>query len=292
MVENEFEKNTPVQKEVPIIVNPTVESSYIHVNGITGPLVVFYGPRDIGKTVALLRLCSYLDKYNIEVDTGFRSDARYKSSIDQFDLLRSKVDDIAPKNTGTIDFLLLNIRYNGKKVCQLLEAPGEHFFKKEEPKAQYEPYLNQIFASTYQKVFVFFFSLNMFDDASQKQYSDKVAEFIAQKVEPKKDRVIIVCSKSNLPPVYYRDGKPIKSSYQKELFSKPGFDNVKEAIKNSGFKYVPFVPFSSGDFTGGDIGSEKIFIMSKPFYPKELWSQINNALTGKGALPWWRKIFG
>src|SRR5690349_5782717 len=45
---------------------------------ITGPLVIFFGPREIGKTVTLLRLCTYLrSKYEIRADQNFRTDDGY-----------------------------------------------------------------------------------------------------------------------------------------------------------------------------------------------------------------------
>ncbi len=132
---------------------------HIRVNNISGPLVVFFGPRNIGKTVTLLRLCTYISKYEIRPDESFRTDkAEYKRTIDVFNTVRQNTD-FAPSATGTIDFLLLNVTYNGNKFCQILEAPGEHFFDVKKPSVEYPSYLNQILNSDYKKAFVFFFEL-------------------------------------------------------------------------------------------------------------------------------------
>src|ERR1044072_7234773 len=98
MAEDEFSnRKAGAQSEKASAIKSTEISTLININNISGPLVVFFGPRDIGKTVALLRLCTYLNKYDITVDEGFRSDVNaYKSTVDAFNKLRSDTT-FAPK---------------------------------------------------------------------------------------------------------------------------------------------------------------------------------------------------
>lgn len=107
---------------------PLVNLQHIRVSEVSGPLVVLFGPREIGKTVSLIRLCNYLQKYEIRPNGGFRTDTdSYQRTIDQFQALRQD-SNFAPEATGNIDFLLLDVVENGNAFCQILEAPGEHFF--------------------------------------------------------------------------------------------------------------------------------------------------------------------
>jgi hypothetical protein len=55
---------------------------------ITGPLIVFFGPRAIGKTVTLLRLCTYIrSRYHISPDQNFRTDDEYPATIAAFEAM-------------------------------------------------------------------------------------------------------------------------------------------------------------------------------------------------------------
>lgn len=284
MAENEFEKKEGSKIAETTSTDVNLETTFININNITGPLVVFFGPRNIGKTVALLRLCNYLDKYDITVDEGFRSDtAVYKTTIDAFNKLRNDTS-FAPDATGTVNFLLLNVSHNGDKVCQILEAPGEHFFDKDNPEEMYPPYLNKIFAESYRKVYVFFFALNMFNlDGDRRKYATRISQFINGRVDPHRDKIILVCTKCNESMRYMRNGRPVKENYKNDLYSKPGFETIKDTVRNSGFKLAPFVPFSSGDFNSDGVSGRKIFTLSPDFYPRDLWKHIHSSLTGESS---------
>src|SRR5438270_4570000 len=74
----------------------------IDTNRITGPLVVFFGPREIGKTVTLLRLCTYIrSSYQISPDQNFRTDAGYPVTTTAFEAMLGSMQ-LAPDATGDI----------------------------------------------------------------------------------------------------------------------------------------------------------------------------------------------
>jgi GTPase SAR1 family protein len=246
---------------------------------ISGPLVVFFGPREIGKTVTLLRLCTYLrSSYRISPDESFRTDDRYSGTSAAFETLLGDMQ-LAPEATGNINFLLLNITHDGGRFCQFLESPGEQFFDRSKPNAPYPNYMNRILAEAYPKVFVFFFELNMFrSDDDLRNYSDKLARLVSEKISSKRDHVVILCNKADLHP-HFRGGMPIKSEYKKAIYDQPSFKSLKDALRNSGFTYVPFVPFSAGAFNDDGTG-QKVFALSPEHYPKHLWKEIHDTIQG------------
>ena len=251
---------------------------------ITGPLVVFFGPREIGKTVTLLRLCTYLrSRYEIRPDQNFRTDVAYPETTRSFEAMLQNMQ-FAPGATGSVDFLLLNVTHDGERFCQFLESPGEHFFDRMNPNAPYPTYMNKILADDYKKIFVFFFEIDMFrSDQDLRNYSDKIARLVRDKVSSRRDHVVILCNKSDLHP-YSRGGMVIKSEYRKAIYNHTSFRGLKEALKNSGFRNVPFVAFSAGAFN--DDGTRQLtFAPSPEHYPTTLWQRIYESIQGR---PWWK----
>src|SRR5438132_14433744 len=95
-----------VQTEAQVNIQPeaVVNLQHIRVNDdvVSGPLVIFFGPREIGKTVTLIRLCNYIKKYEIRPNPNFRTDkVAYKRTTDMFESLRQN-SHFAPGATGNI----------------------------------------------------------------------------------------------------------------------------------------------------------------------------------------------
>jgi len=266
-------------------VKDKVNVQRIDIRRITGPLVVFFGPREIGKTVTLLRLCTYIrSRYQISPDQNFRTDDEYAETIAAFEAMLQSMQ-FAPDATGDVNFLLLNVTLDGSRFCQFLESPGEHFFERKKPNDPYPNYMNKILSDDYKKIFVFFFEIDMFkSDEDLRNYSDKIARLVSDKVSSKRDQVIVLCNKSDLHP-YFRGGMPIKSEYKKAIYEHHSFRRLKEALKNSGFRQVPFVAFSAGAFNDDGTG-QLAFAPSPEHYPKNLWVQIYNSIQGRR--PWWQ----
>jgi len=238
--------------QVEAVVNP----EGIDTLRITGPLVVFFGPREIGKTVTLLRLCTHIrSSYQISPDQNFRTDAGYSTTISAFEALLRNMQ-FAPGATGNVDFLLLNVTYDGGRFCQFLESPGEHFFNRHNPNAAYPTYMNKILADDYKKIFVFFFEIGMFrSDEDLRNYSDKIGRLVSTRISSKRDEVIILCNKSDLHG-HYRGGMPIKSEFRKAIYDHSSFRGLKTSLENSGFRHVPFVVFSAGAFNDDGQGQK------------------------------------
>lgn len=269
--------------DIPIPDGIPINPNDIRINNIEGPLVVFFGPKSIGKTVTLLRLCNYISKYDITPEPNFRTDDQYPTIIREFEKLRRTLQ-FAPGATGLVNFLLLNVTYRGEKFCQILEAPGEHFFDPELPHNQYVNYFNEILNRSYRKVFVFFFSINMFrTDQDRRNYADKIARLVNERVISARDRVIIVCNKCDENP-YIVNGKPVTKQFKDALYKHEAFGLLEEVLKRSGLGRISFIPFSAGTFVPTGI-DQYAFSLSPDHYPEKLWREIHECVEGE---PWWR----
>jgi hypothetical protein len=301
MAENDFppqndfpaqEKETePTLDKTPTPMGENQNIQKIKVNEVLGPLVVFFGPRDIGKTVTLLRLCSYLDKFQITPNKNFRQDtAEYEKTIAKFNEIR-KEKIFAPDSTGGINFLLLDVVHNGTKICQILEAPGEHYFDKENPTNPYPTYLNQIFQAEYKKIYVFFFSLSDFKTDNEKEdYANKISQFVRERIRPQSDRAVVICTKCD-ESGYMQGAKPNIKSIRNELFKKSAMMGLNDALIAANLGYIPFVPFSAGTFNEIEENgkAKKVITFSDKQYPEELWKGIYECIEGRGK-PWWESL--
>lgn len=256
----------------------------IDISHIRGPLVIFYGPAGCGKTVTLLRLSEYISRqYNVSAIRDFRDDGQYEAVIDEFERIRSNMEN-APNSTGLINFLLLNIgRSNGGTFCQLLEASGEHFFSSTGV-VEYPPYLLKIFnTQSYRKVYVFFFTAAMFEDSKKnRKYADSITELINNRIDSKQDKIIILYNKCDTKKQWFRNKKPIEKLFREDIYKNSAYTPLINLLNTSRFKKSPFITFSSGDFTEFATRgvTEKKFTPSPEFYPKNLWDAIYKSIRG------------
>jgi len=262
-----------------------INDQTIQTNEIPGPLIIFFGPRAVGKTTTIVRLLDFLGKYYIEADNRFRSDSEYRNTIIAFEQMRRNIT-FAPHRTGRMDVLLLNVIYQGNVFCQFLEAPGEHYFDRDVPNKEYPAYLSKILDSDYRKIFIFFFEPNMFNsDHHRKNYAIKIARLVREKLSVSRDHAIIVSSKCDLEP-YFKYGKPITREFRKALYNQQAFRVLADALMiGNSFGRVPFVPFCSGNYLDEGTGNI-VFTPSPDHYPKKLWEEIYRGVRGK----WWRKF--
>lgn len=265
-----------------------VRPEEIHPNAVKGPVVVFFGPESVGKTVVLLRLSHYItesENCRVQPNQNFRTDSEYAQAISTFnELMRST--KLAPERTGKLNFLLIDVAENSKQFCQILEAPGEHFFSPSTPeKKGFLPYLNQIMIhSTYKKIFVLFFEEGMLkNDQARKDYANRVEELL-QNIDSNRDKVIFLYNKVDKSTLIMQDGLVNRDDIKKDIFENPNNQSLINYIKKTkGFKNVHFVGFSSGSFTTTtDLQQQWVF--SHPRFPKLLWKTIHGCIKPTG---WW-----
>lgn len=125
------------------------------------PIVVLFGAPSMGKTMALLRLIRFFDeKYGTDSEAVipervFRpeSDKHYQKMCDALNVMA--YSDYSPGPTDIISFMLVKIYNQGQPICQILEAPGEHYFDGT-ASSEFPTYIEQIMSTTNKKIWVFF----------------------------------------------------------------------------------------------------------------------------------------
>ncbi len=260
---SEQEETDPNRIEV-TIANPTI------------PVVVLYGPAQCGKTMTLIRITRWLkDKgYRVEPLRNFRPahDKHYQKMCDDFNLMVTQSD--AQDSTGYISFMLVQVSDSvGTPICQILEAPGEYYFDKGAPKAQYPRYVQQIIHGPNRKIWCIMIEPNWADSSDRLNYVEKIRVLKTQ-MSPR-DKTIFVYNKIDLTGFVISVGNiNNKAAYNDAEYNYPGIYTPfrKQGIfgQSDAFK---FVPFQTGVYNMASDGG-KIFIPGHDNYPKQLWDAI------------------
>ena len=282
---NDEESNNKESKK-PNITTKTPESVEEYVTGrLNKNVVLFIGPSNVGKTVALIRLVHYLENNRgiyIRPNTKFRTDEGYKKSVESFyENLNNSY--FTPERTGVIDFLVLDVIKDSDIYCQFLEAPGEAYFdpNKKNDKS-FPPYLDGILSENTNKIFVFFFEENMLSDSDSLAYSEKMVSLVSY-MNQKKDNIIIVFNKSDKRRELYRNNRPNRKAFKDMILNDVKYRFFFSAINKIRVP-VRFVVFSGGMFSSIPNYNQRRWVHSADSFPKTLWDAIEGCLKPSG---WW-----
>lgn len=266
------------------------KSIIVTVNDSKAPIVVFFGAPKCGKTMILIRLARYLSRegYVVKPLRDFRpaDDIKYTLSCDEFN---AKIaNTFAAKGTERIDFMLVEVVKNGKRICQLLEAPGEHYFNPENPSDQWPPYVQNIINSHNRKVWSIIIDPSSCGTTSlttvslHNQYVAKIQELDRQK--SKRDKAIVIFNKIDTTNLVKSPGQ----IYTKEAIGEmvnlyPGLINIfknRHPITSLWRRYnLSFVPFQTGSYTTlGD--GKQVFTEGTDDYPRQLWNELKRCFNG------------
>lgn len=247
------------------------------------PIVVLYGPAACGKTMTLVRLTRWLKSkgYKIEPVRNFRpaKDSHYKKMCDEYNTMVSKAD--AAESTTLISFMLIKVSDQyGHPLCQILEAPGEYYFKPSNPTADYPTYVQHIANSTNRKIWCMMVEPDWLDQEDRDNYVSKI-QGIKSKMSHK-DNVIFIYNKIDLTGYVISVGNVnTKEAYKDVENNYPGiFERYRTSSiffgKTDRFK---FIPFQTGNFTSAFDGS-LVFTAGHDYYPQTLWDAIFNYIKG------------
>ena len=249
----------------------------------SAPLIILFGPPACGKTMTLIRLTRYLKSlgYVVSPIRSFRPsyDDNYKEICNTFDTLINSDD--AATSTSRISFMLVEVIKDGRRICQILEAPGEYYFNPEKPQAPFPTYVNTIINSSNRKVWAMMVEPDWENDSDRRNYAGRIAK-LKQSMRPKDD-VVFVFNKIDL------------TNFVRSV----GNINISEAIRNVEYLYpsiftpfknenpitklwksynCEFVPFQTGTYTDSQRGVQ--YQEGPVEYCVKLWNVLMSKIRG------------
>lgn len=250
------------------------------------PLVILFGPPACGKTMSLIRLTRYLrsKNYVIRPDKTFRpsTDKDYADICDGFNAMIDNPD--AAGSTNRISFMLVKVLFKGQTLCQILEAPGEHYFDYQHPEAEFPPYIQTIINQKNRKIWLFMVEsdeTNIIGYENRIQYARKI-EMLKRRIQPK-DKAIFVFNKIDATAFvsgtvinYKAAREEIKNQYP-DIFVP--FENVNPITKLWHPYSCDFTVFQTGNYTKAIDGTLS-FTPSPDRYPQRLWELILKRIRG------------
>ncbi|MGF1533691.1 MAG: hypothetical protein ACFCUI_08300 [Bernardetiaceae bacterium] len=266
-----------------------IDLSQVRIDGLNGsPLVIFFGPGRIGKTVALLRFAEYVRGKKglvITPNEAFGSDPSYAGHYSDTVLPRFeemlRFINVAPERTNEVDFLLLDVFRNGNPYCQLLEASGEHFIKTTPTFTmdhEYPAYLEEIFGNATKKIYLFFLAYNAFNPRDRSIYAQHIASFLdSGRVQQDRDKVAILYTQVDRSK-FINKGKPNVDALRNDFYGNPGYDPLTTYLRGSQFARIPFIPYSAGRFQNDKKGAA--WTKSPDIYSQILWEHLDRFVRG------------
>lgn len=249
------------------------------------PVVILFGAKTSGKTMTLVRLTRYLEAhgYQIKPDPLFRpsEDEDYKEMCRNY--LKKCHSTYAADSTADMRFMLVKVLDKiGRPVCQLLEAPGEHYFDPDDPQRDFNTYIHNILNIPNRRTWMFIVEQDWKDRETREAYVTRLQHLPAQ---VKRDKIIFTCHKVDKhSELTLSNGRPNTPQIFKNLQGQyPGmfenFRNTKPIIRLFKKYNFTFVPFSAGSFTVNEKG-QQVYIPGDDVYPRLLWNAILKTVRG------------
>lgn len=249
------------------------------------PIIILFGAGASGKTMTLIRMTRWLKKqgYKVEPDRKFRpSDSvHYKEMCDTFDTVVN--DDMSASGNSDLDFMLVRVMNKyGEPLCQILEAPGEHYFSSKIPNNPFPRYINTIRNLDNPKTWMFIVEYDWKDSKDRLNYANKIIEM--QSNISSNDRVIFTCHKADMHPALFSAGQANEEQFLKNIQNQyPGifskYQNQNPITKLWRKRNFDFIVFSAGNFND-TIDGRKSYSQSNDSYPAKLWAAIEKSIKG------------
>lgn len=253
-----------------------VNEIFVNIPDPNAPIVVFFGAPACGKTLAMLRMIRFLESHNYhtEPEVLFRpeTDTHFKTMCDN--LKNIAYSKYAPGPNDVINFMLLKVLDSaGHPICQILEAPGEHYFDGT-ASLVFPTYIENVVSAPNRKVWVFFVQQDW--KGNRALYSQKICS-MQNKISPNDKIVFLFNQADRKQQQFKRNGRPNISVFFENI--KNQYPGIFSKYANTGISKLLFgeynfkaVCFSAGTFT--ESGSNEIWIPGRDFYCRDLWNAI------------------
>lgn len=249
------------------------------------PLVLLVGPPACGKTMTLIRLARFLKEkgYQLEPVRTLRpsTDKAYLDLCNNFNSMLST--PLAAEATNLISFMLVRVLDKGKVICQILEAPGEHYFNPNDPRSPFPTYLNQVFADRMRKIWTFIVEKDWRDQQNRLDYVQRIRDIQLQ-IHPR-DRALFLFNKIDLTGFVIGRGRVNRAAAKKDV--EDNYPGIFEPFRNthpitSFWKpwRCEFLPFQTGTYTIDNSNGQLYFQAGADDYPAALWQHLLHFIRG------------
>ncbi len=247
------------------------------------PLVILFGPPACGKTMTLVRMTRFLrsEGYTVAPIRTFRpaADTHYEKICNTFDETMNSGN--AAEGTPNISFMLVEVVKNGRRLCQILEAPGEYYFNPQRPNSEFPNYVNTIINSSNRKVWTIMIEPHWMNQSDRLNYVSRIAH-LKRKMRPK-DSIIFVYNKIDRTNFVIAPGHihmraaidEVKNEYPNIFVPFMNQNPITRFFKEYNFD---FVPFQTGDYTNAINGLT--YQEGPREYCEKLWKSITNKISG------------
>lgn len=244
------------------------------------PVIVLFGARASGKTMTLIRLTKFLEGqgYNVVPDPIFRPDrdTHYKRMCNEFGTLVHS--DYAASGNDVMSFMLVKvIAPNGRTLCQILEAPGEHYFDADYPGRAFPAYIERICAIPNRKTWLFIVEENWGGSQGVRDLYAKKIQQMQRRIRPQ-DKIIFTCHKVDQSVHFRPNGRPDVSQIFQNIKNQYPHIFDRYANRNPLTKWAQpynfeFVTFSAGTFNPTGDGRQ-VYTPGEDYYPDQLWDAL------------------
>lgn len=247
------------------------------------PLIILFGPPACGKTMTLVRMARFLRKegYIVSPIRSFRptEDTNYAYICEHFNATMNS--NKAAGTTDRISFMLVEVIKNGQRICQILEAPGEHYFDPTRPYESFPSYVNTIISDNNRKIWTIMVEPHWKNHTDRLNYVDKIKQ-LKQKMRSK-DSVVFVLNKIDLTNFVRGIGDVNTASALRDVENDyPGifapFENQNPITKLFKEWNCEFVPFQTGTYKESSTGLT--YQEGPREYCVRLWKCIMNKIKG------------